>query len=84
MSNRTINFYTFIDGCEVSFKQNEVGERYVKIHLYGNDGSISRLDSSAVEEDDETAKRFLHGLIDGFFAEKKKVVTDNAQAKTEA
>lgn len=84
MSNRTINFYTFIDGCEVSFKQNEVGERYVKIHLYGNDGSISRLDSSAVEEDDETAKRFLHGLIDGFFAEKKKAVTDNAQAKTEA
>lgn len=67
---RTINLYAFIDGLEVSFKADAI-ERKAKLFLHDSDGSISYLDSSALE-DDETAKRFLHGVIDGFFAKKNK------------
>lgn len=67
----TINLYAFIEGLEVSFKADVV-ERKAKLFLHSPDGSsISYLDSSALE-DDETAKRFLHGVIDGFFAKKNK------------
>ena len=63
---RTISFYTHFEGLDASFSQDEIGNRKYKLQWVDKDGNFY-IPKTFNLEDDEEAKKFLHGLIDGFF-----------------
>ena len=71
---RTINFVTHIEGLNFSFKQDDAGNRTYSMDWETEDGYY--VPENLDLEDDEKAKKFLHGLIDGFFEEPNNRVED--------
>lgn len=69
---RMINFVTHIEGLNFSFKQDDGGNRTYSMDWETEDSYY--VPENLDLEDDEKAKKFLHGLIDGFFEEKNNRV----------
>lgn len=67
---RTIDFVTHNEGLNFSFKQDDVGNRTYTLDWEKEDGYY--VPENFNLEDDEKAKKFLHGLIDGFFEKRNE------------
>lgn len=75
---RTINFVTHIEGLNFSFKQDD-GNRTYSMDWEKEDSYY--VPENLDLEDDEKAKKFLHGLIDSFFEEPNNRVEDADESK---
>lgn len=71
---RTINFVTHIEGLNFSFKQDDAGNRTYSMDWETEDSYY--VPENLDLEDDEKAKKFLHGLIDSFFKKQNNQVED--------